>query len=665
MENLMHKKINYIQKVKDISLPIIKNDSIIKKIAKAATVAFLTAAVFFGAGTAINSTKEKVELPSIELYEDNLKYLDTYDRYSSVVNTYLHKDDGSLVVSRITPNKNEPIKLFFIENFGKDETIVKETMQNAIDEYNYIFEKINPQIKFVFEENPTLADISNPNNIRIKYSNVIKEVFDDDMLAYEQSLNLGDDVYYPTISLKRSTIKEAKKNNTRNSFETTVQHEIFHALGFGDYYILFRDLKDNRLINTAINSLFKNNVIQSQTKPMDDNKKLYDIPTIMNGARELQENDIKLLCAAYGDYSEDYEKQIEKYKNFAENYYKNYSNYLDYTKQIDNIIEGLNKENIENLVNNLSSITKRSYFLDVEYINTDFSSGIVFEDLSVNDHSYITSEKDAWKFCEIESILEFKIVSISNEQQKNYEFALKPTSKTPFTLDEYSVGRKEYNNNTIYQRNGNAYLLVQINDITLLGVSLTSDQIEAYNIIDKQKIDECISEVREQIVALNQIDNNSKNVVISKVENFVKDYLTNLSVTNPESRLQKIDLKEIEGKVFELSSTNRKLSMDCFIIKNDKLFCFDLRSNFITKYDYIANDNIIMFSNCAIVKVDNKYIICCFGLNFNKDTINNYFQNNLSNSDCKINFYNSFELTDTTAEQFQNKVLAVSNQILR
>lgn len=254
----------------------------------------------------------------------------------------------------------------------------KEIIEQSLEEYNYIFDVINPNYKFEVNYTPTEEDLNNPYNIDIRKVDGFEEnqqgMARANIYTGNNSENIdGLETYNSYIEFTENCL------NSPNAFMGTFKHEFGHLLGRGDAY----------------------------------NREDVDKDTIMNGGEKygaslyskytsMQELDVAFIDAYYrsddnihsDEYINDFINNYEVESNFSyEDYqaskdfevYKNLIQNID----IDELIEDIKKcdydESVkEDLIKTLNETTK---------INTKLGStqGALGECMKEeNDYTYMS-----------------------------------------------------------------------------------------------------------------------------------------------------------------------------------------------------------------------------------------------------------------------------------
>ena len=192
-------------------------------------------------------------------------------------------------ITRFITQKGEPIKIGVSDNFTAEE---KQVIEECIEKYNKVFEVINPEYKFVIDDETSKLEQMDPNYIQIK---TIGEL-EGNTVAYESSGG------FPTINGFDTTYNqvymgEASRQNI-NMFRNTFLHEFMHALGVADAYLV-PGFYEGTIMNCTA----------SYTKTND-----------------IYKYDVALLAALYGDLSDP--ENLARIQKFIENYGAN-STYTD------------------------------------------------------------------------------------------------------------------------------------------------------------------------------------------------------------------------------------------------------------------------------------------------------------------------------------------------
>lgn len=329
----------------------LKNNTIMKKFVKGAALASIIAMTFAGTSCAkINKDKpvekepetivqyqESVPLPSKETASKNLENL-----LGSNYGSYMLRD--KTLVRLPCPENGESIKVN-IDCQLSNETL--ELIKFSFDEYNKIFEVINPNYKFEMNYNPTEQDLKNPYNIDIRVTDAFEENEKGiahaagDIYNYSGAVD-GYETYNNVITIRRDCL------NYGQALMGAVKHEIGHLFGRGDAY------NNDNVTNQTIMS----------------GGLLFNGSLICTPYSSLKNTDVGILDGVYRD---PYNKLPDDYiKNFVKNYEKtNEFSYEHFTAAKD---FGKYQEEILNMDFNvlIDSIKKSEYDQSVKdgLINT-------------------------------------------------------------------------------------------------------------------------------------------------------------------------------------------------------------------------------------------------------------------------------------------------------
>lgn len=224
---------------------------------------------------------------------------DVYAFYAAYnVNSSYSETGQSSQFSRLSVIPDKPIKFnILMKNLTEEE---KSNLQRSIDELNSIFKVINPAYQFELDLDPNFFDTLDPYNVDVEYMTEEEIKNDENALAFHKGNYIrrgknGTQGYCSIIKFKPGCITAS-----------TFTHEILHHLGLGDAY--------------KVENLFLPSIMQSG----DD--------------KQIRKNDIALLVARYGDYTDEQKKAelleyIEKYEE-SQDWYKNMSQLASELKEL-------------------------------------------------------------------------------------------------------------------------------------------------------------------------------------------------------------------------------------------------------------------------------------------------------------------------------------------
>ena len=231
----------------------------------------------------------KVDLPTPTEVHQNVETL-------NIGTEILTKMDNGHIARFIT-EKGQPIKIGVSDNFTAEE---KQVIEECIEKYNKVFEVINPDYKFVIDDETSALEKIDPNYIQIK---TIGEL-DGNAVAYERSGG------FPTLNGFDTTwnqvyMGQASRENI-NMFRNTFLHEFMHALGVADAYLV-----PDFYVGTIMNCT-----------------------STYTQTNDIYKYDVALLAALYGDLSNP--ENLARIQKFIESYGEN-STYTDtsYCKYIE------------------------------------------------------------------------------------------------------------------------------------------------------------------------------------------------------------------------------------------------------------------------------------------------------------------------------------------
>ncbi len=247
-----------------------------------------------------------------KLKKENIEtdYLSVYDNYDFHIYKKVFGDDVLLRLAK-------PLMIDkFIVNINFETTDKeKEIFLNCIEDYNSIFEVINPNYKFEIDFNPNVLEKASPYSINIKK---VEKFKDSNTLGRTINFNYPSTVgqvatFFNTIQLKESLFEN------EIFLKYVFKHEFMHVLGLGDAY-----LKQNNKQKTI----------------MDNN----DVNEFLTKA------DLIMLDALYrsadNKYSDDeIEEFINKYVEMSEEVLNNRKKVLKVVKN-----SNINKENNEKML---------------------------------------------------------------------------------------------------------------------------------------------------------------------------------------------------------------------------------------------------------------------------------------------------------------------------
>lgn len=266
--------------------------------------------------------KETHDLPTESQVKNRLQEF-LGENYSE----YLLK--GETLVRLPCPKGGEPI-LINVEFETNDKQ--KEIICLCLEEYNKIFEIINPNYKFEANFNPTEEHLSNPYNIDLRVVDKFLEndhgMARADVPTKDYSSNIdGQESYNNIITLTQDCL------NSNQSLMGALKHETNHLLGRGDSY----------------------------------NKENVDNDSIMNGGvkfgsslyskhTSLKNLDVAILDAQYrsqdNQFSDDYIKNfIDNYENFSRYSYDDYLASIDF-KVFKNLIQEIDIDELIQSIQN-------------------------------------------------------------------------------------------------------------------------------------------------------------------------------------------------------------------------------------------------------------------------------------------------------------------------
>ena len=269
------------------------NSKFLKWLTKTLAATAITLSVILGSTFANVGT---TPLPSTDQVYQNVEVMD--------IGTDILSKADSGTVTRFIKQKGEDIKIGVSDDFSEEE---KQVISECVEKYNEVFKVINPDYKFVIDDETSLLERVDSNYIMVNATGELE----DNTLAYEQSgmfptIN-GNDTIYNQIFMGEGT------RDNINIFRNTFLHEFMHILGVADAYL--------------VNDFFEDTIMNCTSTDTKTN--------------DIYKYDVALLAALYGDFSD--EKQVEIIKNFVANYGANstytttyYKPYQDTNKKTTN-----------------------------------------------------------------------------------------------------------------------------------------------------------------------------------------------------------------------------------------------------------------------------------------------------------------------------------------
>lgn len=252
-------------------------NKISKKIKKRILIITLTLAMIAIANFIVVSKEKKVPLPNVTQIEQSMNYFNVDNRYASHFKVHFNSDK---LARMEMPKSEDSIKVIVPKNCNQK---AKETIKESINEFNGIFEIINPAYKFEYSEN--ILDGLTPSSIIVS-----------DTLEFLKKYNLEYENYaafqkgWTKDSSVDKNIRQKYRNfiviNQNNIDKEIFAHEMFHVLGFGDDYILE---KENQFGDTIMGA------VSYQRK-------------------YIRKNDLYLLASLYGNFSNEQEAALVKNK---------------------------------------------------------------------------------------------------------------------------------------------------------------------------------------------------------------------------------------------------------------------------------------------------------------------------------------------------------------
>lgn len=277
---------------------------------------------------------------------------------------------------RLKHNGDEPIYIHVGNSYNKTE---KQVIEEIFDYYQSLFNTINPNYKFEFVDNLTLASKYAQGKTTINISKSAVSEADGACIRIPALLDPNFTSSAQILVHPRNYILENENsvdNDRVRNFYGVMFEEITHAFGFGDVYY---DNKKPKIwevgLNNTTNVIFENTVMNN---------------TLSNSLVELYPQDLRILVALYGQTRDKdgnlLQNKVEEYENLIDRYS---THFYEVRKAEFEQVYNQKDPNNPITIDNINASELDGFAFEKEYVNMNFTA-IKGATLPLGNHTLLT-----------------------------------------------------------------------------------------------------------------------------------------------------------------------------------------------------------------------------------------------------------------------------------